>query len=100
MRRHGCSINPAKAFRHDEAAGDLLALIDHLEIAGCKGLGGSSGGNVLLHFATRQPARVEAMVLVRAHGPTGSTQRPESREPHRRSSTADQPRPASTIIEE
>jgi pimeloyl-ACP methyl ester carboxylesterase len=66
MRGHGRSSNPAGTFRHDEAAGDLLALLDHLQIARCKGLGVSGGGNVLLHVATRQPARVEAMVLVSA----------------------------------
>lgn len=66
MRGHGRSSNPANTFRHDEAAGDLLALLDHLEIARCKGLGVSGGGNVLLHVATRQPGRIEAMVLVSA----------------------------------
>jgi pimeloyl-ACP methyl ester carboxylesterase len=73
MRGHGRSFpmsspdtpaGRAKAFRHDEAAGDMLALLDHLEIQSCKALGVSGGGNVLLHVATKQPERVEAMVLV------------------------------------
>jgi pimeloyl-ACP methyl ester carboxylesterase len=54
------------AFRHADAATDILALLDHLGITAVKGLGVSGGGNVLLHLATRQPERVKAMVLVSA----------------------------------
>src|SRR5712692_6802930 len=54
------------AWRHDETAADMFALLDHLGINTFKGLGVSGGGNVLLHLATRQPARVKAMVLVSA----------------------------------
>ena len=66
MRAHGRSDNPAKIFRHRDAADDILALLDHLKISSFKGLGISGGGNVLLHLATRQPERVKAMVLVSA----------------------------------
>lgn len=66
MRAHGRSHNPAKLFRHRDAADDILALLDHLNISSFKGLGVSCGGNVLLHLATRQPERVKAMVLVSA----------------------------------
>jgi pimeloyl-ACP methyl ester carboxylesterase len=66
MRGHGRSSNPAQAFRHQDAATDILALLDHLGIKTFKGLGVSGGGNVLLHLATRQPERVDAMVLVSA----------------------------------
>jgi pimeloyl-ACP methyl ester carboxylesterase len=66
LRGHGRSINPASAFRHDAAAGDILMLADRLGVATFKGLGVSAGGNVLLHLATRQPDRVKAMVLVSA----------------------------------
>lgn len=66
MRGHGRSASPTSAFRHDAAAGDIQALLDHLGVATCKGLGVSGGGNVLLHLATRQPERVKAMVLVSA----------------------------------
>jgi len=66
LRGHGRSGVLAKPFRHDEAAADMLALLDHLGIAACKGIGVSGGGNVLLHLATRQPQRVKAMVLVSA----------------------------------
>jgi pimeloyl-ACP methyl ester carboxylesterase len=66
MRGHGRSSNPSDTFRHDEAAADIFALLDHLEIATFKGIGASGGGNVLLHLATGQPARVKSMVLVSA----------------------------------
>jgi pimeloyl-ACP methyl ester carboxylesterase len=66
LRGHGRSGMLSKPFRHQEAAADILALLDYLEIGACKGLGMSAGGNVLLHMATQQPERVKAMVLVSA----------------------------------
>ena len=66
LRGHGRSGILSKPFRHDEAAGDMSALLDHLGIRTCKGVGISAGGNVLLHMATKQPERVTAMVLVTA----------------------------------
>jgi pimeloyl-ACP methyl ester carboxylesterase len=66
LRGHGRSIHLDKPFRHDEAAQDMIALLDHLGLKTFKGLGVSGGGNVLLHLATLQPARVKAMVLVSA----------------------------------
>ena len=66
MRGHGRSSVLSKPFRHQDAARDMLALLDRLGIHACKGLGISGGGNVLLHMATRQPERVKAMVLVSA----------------------------------
>jgi pimeloyl-ACP methyl ester carboxylesterase len=66
FRGHGRSGILTKHFRHEEAATDILALLDHLSISGCKGVGVSGGGNVLLHIATRQPDRIKAMVIVSA----------------------------------
>ena len=66
LRGHGRSGTLAKPFRHEEAAADMLALLDHLKIASCKAVGISGGGNVLLHMATKQPGRIQAMVLVSA----------------------------------
>jgi pimeloyl-ACP methyl ester carboxylesterase len=66
MRGHGRSGKLAKNFRHDEAAGDMFALLDQLGIQTFNGVGVSAGGNVLLHMATKQPERVSAMVLVSA----------------------------------
>lgn len=54
------------AWRHDEAAVDMHALLDYLGIEPFKGIGVSAGGNVLLHLATKRPERVKAMVLVSA----------------------------------
>ena len=66
LRGHGRSGSPPVAFRHQDAAADIRALLDHLGIDTFKGLGVSGGANILLHLATRQPERVKAMVLVSA----------------------------------
>jgi pimeloyl-ACP methyl ester carboxylesterase len=66
LRGHGRSSPLTRSFRHVDAAADVIALLDHLGIASCKGVGVSGGGNVLLHLATRQRERVTAMVLVSA----------------------------------
>ena len=66
LRGHGRSSVLSKPFRHEDAATDILALLDHLGIHTCKALGISGGGNILLHMATRQPKRVKTMVLVSA----------------------------------
>jgi pimeloyl-ACP methyl ester carboxylesterase len=66
LRGHGRSGILAEPFRHQDAAGDILALLDHLHIGACKGVGISAGGNILLHMATSRPERVKAMVLVSA----------------------------------
>ena len=65
LRGHGRSAILSKPFRHDDAATDMFALLDHLKIRACKGVG-MSGGNVLLHMATKQPERIAAMVLISA----------------------------------
>jgi pimeloyl-ACP methyl ester carboxylesterase len=44
----------------------MLALLDHLAIKKCRAVGLSMGGNILLHMATMQPDRIEAMVVVSA----------------------------------
>jgi pimeloyl-ACP methyl ester carboxylesterase len=66
LRGHGRSTNPAGTFTHRRAALDIEALLDELGVARVRAVGLSCGGNVLLHLASRQPARVEAMVLVSA----------------------------------
>jgi pimeloyl-ACP methyl ester carboxylesterase len=65
-RGHGRSTNPDKTITHRQCALDTLALLDHLAIKKCKAIGISMGANILLHVATSQPDRVEAMVLVSA----------------------------------
>lgn len=65
-RGHGRTTNPGKTITHRQCALDTLALLDHLGISKCRAIGLSMGGNVLLHIATLQPDRIEAMVLVSA----------------------------------
>ena len=66
LRGHGRSSILSNPFRHDDAADDLFALLDHLKIASFSAVGISAGGNALLHMATKQPLRATAMVLVSA----------------------------------
>jgi pimeloyl-ACP methyl ester carboxylesterase len=63
LRGHGKTTNPTKEFTHKQAALDIFALLDELEIKQIKGIGFSTGGMTLLHMATQQPERVETMVL-------------------------------------
>lgn len=56
---------------HRQCAHDTLALLDRLypdtsDTERCKAIGVSMGGNILLHMATLQPERIEAMILVSA----------------------------------
>lgn len=65
-RGHGRSTNPGGAFTHRQCALDTFALLDQLGVRRCKAVGASLGGNTLLHMATQQPDRVQAMVVVSA----------------------------------
>lgn len=64
LRGHGHSTNPSRTFTFRQAAFDVLAMLTALGIDRFKAIGLSGGAKTLLHVATRQPARVEAMVLV------------------------------------
>lgn len=66
LRGHGYSTNPDNLFTHKAAAQDIFQLLDHLEINSFSAMGMSSGGMTLLHMATSQPERIEAMVLISA----------------------------------
>jgi pimeloyl-ACP methyl ester carboxylesterase len=66
LRGHGLSTNPAGEFTHRQSALDVFALLDQLGIETFRAIGVSCGGNNLLHMATRQPRRVEAMVIASA----------------------------------
>lgn len=65
-RGHGRSTNPSKTFTIRQAAADAFALLDHLRIERVKAIGLSMGAKTLLHMATSQPHRLDAMVLVSA----------------------------------
>ena len=66
LRGHGRSTNPSGEFTFRQCGLDVLALLDQLGIEKCKAIGLSMGAKTLLHVATQQPSRVEAMVLVSA----------------------------------
>ena len=66
LRGHGASSNPDGTFTFRQAARDVLALLDHLGVRRTRAIGLSGGGITLLHMATAEPDRVEAMVLVSA----------------------------------
>jgi pimeloyl-ACP methyl ester carboxylesterase len=65
-RGHGRTNNPQSTITHRQCALDAFALLDHLGVGKCRAIGLSMGGNILLHMATMQPDRIEAMVVVSA----------------------------------
>jgi pimeloyl-ACP methyl ester carboxylesterase len=66
LRGHGRSTNPENTFTHRQSARDVFALLDANGIDKFKGMGISTGGMTLIHMATQQPSRVDAMVLIGA----------------------------------
>jgi len=66
LRGHGHSTNPENEFTHRLAARDVSLLLDELGIGRFSAMGISTGGMTLLHMATSQPARIDAMVLISA----------------------------------
>jgi pimeloyl-ACP methyl ester carboxylesterase len=66
LRGHGRSTNPSKQFTFKQAALDMMALLDHLNIKKCSGIGFSGGGCTLLNMAYLKPGLLTSMVLVSA----------------------------------
>ncbi len=66
LRGHGRTSNPTGQFTHRRSAMDIYALLDRLGVQRFKAMGISTGGMTLLHMATQQPARAEAVVLIGA----------------------------------
>ena len=66
LRGHGRSTNPLPGFTIRQLAQDVFGLLDRLGVERFKAIGLSLGAKTLLHVATQQPGRVEAMVLVSA----------------------------------
>jgi pimeloyl-ACP methyl ester carboxylesterase len=66
LRAHGASAGDSATFSFRQCALDVLALLRHRDIARVKAIGVSGGGIVLLHMATIDPGRVQAMVVVSA----------------------------------
>jgi pimeloyl-ACP methyl ester carboxylesterase len=66
LRGHGRSSNPAREFTHRQSARDIFALLDVLGLRKVRAMGISTGGMTLIHMATQDPERLEAMVLIGA----------------------------------
>ena len=68
MRGHGRSTDPDLDlnFSHQQAARDLLELMDKLKIQKTKAIGHSSGGITILYAATIAPERFDAIIPVAA----------------------------------
>ena len=66
LRGHGRSTNSSAEFSFRQSALDVFALLDQLGVHRFKAAGMSMGAKTLLHMATQQSTRIEAMVLVSA----------------------------------
>src|SRR6476620_11778367 len=66
LRGHGRSTNSSTEFSFRQSALDVFALLDQLGVHRFKATGMSMGAKTLLHMATQQSTRIEAMVLVSA----------------------------------
>ena len=64
LRSHGESDRPADGYDTATAAGDLDTVAEALDLAPAIVAGQSWGGNVVVQFAARYPARVAALALV------------------------------------
>lgn len=66
QRGHGDSDRPATGYTMADFAGDLPAVLDHVDIERAAVVGHSMGSMVAARLALAQPARVEALVLIGA----------------------------------
>ena len=66
LRGHGCTRYDDATFTIRACARDVLELLDRLAIQRARAIGLSLGAKTLLHMATMEPHRLEAMVLVSA----------------------------------
>ncbi len=64
LRGHGRSTNPSGQFTFADTARDIFALLDELGIDRVSAIGMSAGANTLLHMATQQPSRIDALIHV------------------------------------
>ncbi len=66
MRGNGASTGFEGKHSFRESAQDMFALLDHLGVRRAKAIGLSGGGITLLHMATQQPDRIEALITISA----------------------------------
>lgn len=64
QRYHGQTASDGKPFTIDDAVGDLIALLDHLEVERAVLVGFSFGGWISTRLALAEPSRVEGLVIV------------------------------------
>ncbi|MEV0405893.1 alpha/beta hydrolase [Actinoallomurus sp. NPDC050550] len=64
LRGHGNSSVPPSGFHPRDMAGDLIRLLDHLDIPQVIGVGHSMGGQIVSILAVEHPDRVRAVVCV------------------------------------
>jgi pimeloyl-ACP methyl ester carboxylesterase len=66
IRGNGASTGFEGTHSFRQSASDMFTLLDHLGIRRVKAIGLSGGGIILLHMATQQPDRIEAMIVISA----------------------------------
>ncbi len=75
LRGHGRSDAPASGYRLEDMAGDVVGLLDRLDVGAAHLVGSSLGAEVALAMASRHPDRVLSLVLDGAfaseYGPYG-----------------------------
>jgi pimeloyl-ACP methyl ester carboxylesterase len=64
LQAHGRTADIDRPLRVEQLAEDVVALLDHLDIAEADLLGYSTGAFVALHVALRRPERVRRLVLI------------------------------------
>lgn len=64
LRGHGYSEMPPSGYTSADMAGDLIGLLDYLEIPQAHLVGHSFGGPIILHTALLRPERVTDLVVV------------------------------------
>lgn len=73
-RGHGLSSSPAGPYTMSELAGDVVALLDHLEVPRAHVVGISIGGLTGQYLAVEHPERVERLVVANTAAKIGEPQ--------------------------
>jgi 3-oxoadipate enol-lactonase len=71
LRGHGASTGPG-LFTFDDAVGDIVALLEHLDLRHVGLVGLSLGGNIAQEIVRRDPGRIAALVVADATCNTAS----------------------------
>lgn len=76
---HGRSPSPQGLYAMKDLAGDIIALLDHLDIEKSAFAGHSMGGYIALSLAKYYPDRVSGLALVASHAYADSPEKRKSR---------------------